>query len=99
MTDAHTSLRIAEAEAAAARSRLSTTVAQLQTRLDPKLLADDAKRAGLMAAQAGVDRARRNPKAVAGAVAAAGLLLARRRIFGMFSRRSPSSSPTSSARE
>ncbi len=80
-------LAIAELQAAEARQRLSETVAQLQARLDPKALAEDAKQAGLLAAKAGLDGARRNPGIMAGAVAAAGLLLARHRIFELVGRK------------
>ena len=86
-------LAAAELQAAEARQRLSGTVSQLQARLDPKLLAEDARQAGLMAARAGVDGARRNPGLVAGAVATAGLLLARHRIFALFTRRKPNPPP------
>lgn len=77
----------AEADAALARQRLSGTVAQLQARLDPKLLAEEAKDAGFSAARAGVDGARRNPGIIAGAVAATGLFLARHRIARLFRRK------------
>lgn len=91
MTDARPDpkqdLFTAEAEAEQARQRLSGTVAQLQARLDPKLLAGDAKEAGLSVARAGADGARRNPGIIAGAVAATGLFLARHRIARLFRRK------------
>lgn len=73
-------LLAAETDAALARERLSGTVADLQDRLDPTVLAEDAKAAGAAATQAAVDGARRNPGAVAGAVGALALFLARHRI-------------------
>lgn len=87
MTDPAHNLAEAELRAAAARDRLSGTVAQLQERLDPKLLAREAKDAGTAAALAGVDHARRNPGVVAGAVGLTGLLLARHRIARLFRRK------------
>lgn len=81
----------AEAEAAAARERLSGTLRKLQTRLNPRDLAVQAARdvadKGQAAAQAGLDTAVRNPGAVAGVTAVAGLFLARRRIAGLFRRK------------
>lgn len=77
----------AELEVAEARARLSGTVAQLQERLDPKVLADDARQAGLDAVNAGVDGAKRHPGIVAGAIAAVGLLFARRGIADALRRR------------
>ncbi len=74
----------AEADAAIARERLSTTLALVQTRLSPKRLARKAMREvadkSSVAAAAGVDGARRNPGAIAGVTALAGLFLARHRI-------------------
>jgi hypothetical protein len=87
MTDPVQQLADAELRAAAARDDLSGTVARLQARLDPKLLAREAKEAGTAAALAGVDSARRNPGIVAGAVGAATLLLARHRIASLFRRK------------
>jgi len=87
MTGPRSDLAVAEAEAAAARLRLSGTVSDLQARLAPSLLAEEAKQVGLTAVNAGMDGARRNPGVVAAAVAATGLLLARHRIAGIFRRR------------
>jgi hypothetical protein len=87
MSDPKIDLAAAEAEAAAARLRLSGTVSDLQARLDPQLLVEEARQVGLTAVSAGVDGARRNPGVVAAAVAATGLLLARHRIAGVFRRR------------
>ena len=80
MTTPAARLHAAEADAAAARERLSGTVAAIQERLDPAVLADEAKAAGTAATLAAVDGARRNPAAIAGLVGALGLFLARHRI-------------------
>jgi hypothetical protein len=83
-------LKAAEAEAAAARERLSGTVSALQNRLDPSLLADEAKAAGTAATLAAVDGARRNPAAVAGIVGALGLFIARHRLVARWRHRKAS---------
>ncbi|WP_293872748.1 MULTISPECIES: DUF3618 domain-containing protein [unclassified Sphingomonas] len=94
--DPATRLATAELEAAAARERLSLTVSRLQVRLNPKTLALQAARdvadKGGAAAQASLDTAIRNPGAVAGATAVAGLFLARHRIASLF-RRKPKHKP------
>ncbi|WP_082474825.1 DUF3618 domain-containing protein [Sphingomonas sp. Leaf343] len=87
MSNPKLDLLAAEAEAALARERLSGTVSQLQAKLDPKALAEEAKDAGLSAARAGAEGARRNPGLVAGAAAATGLLLASGPIARFFHRR------------
>lgn len=87
MTDPATRLLAAEADAALARERLSNTVGQLQDRLDPHLLAREAQAAGAAAGRAAVEGARRNPGAVAGAVATVGLFIARHRLFGLWRHR------------
>lgn len=87
MSDPAANLRRAEVTAAEARARLDGTVAELQTRLDPGRLAQEAKEAGSAVAIAGVEQARRNPGVVAGAMAALGLFLARGKIAGMVRRR------------
>lgn len=87
MTDPARHLLDAEAQAAEARERLSVTVSQLQARLDPKLLAKEARDASAAAARAGVDQARRNPGVIAGALGAAVLLLVSRSIRNMRRRR------------
>ncbi len=92
MSDPSLKVAAAEAEAAAARARLTATAGELQARLSPAQLVDDARRAGLNAAQAGVEQVRRNPAAAAGIVAAAGVILNRRRLLGLF-RKSSSPSP------
>jgi hypothetical protein len=87
MSDPKTHLATAEAEAIAARQRLSATVADLQARLDPAVLAEDARQVGLTAVAAGIDGAKSNPGMVVTAVAATGLLLVRHRIADVFRRR------------
>ena len=86
-----TRLADAEAEATAARERLNTTLAQLQVKLDPRTLTRQATKEvvdkSAAAAAAGIDTARRNPGAVAGATAVAGLFLARHRIAHLFRRK------------
>lgn len=77
----------AERDAAVARERLSSTVSQLQERLDPKLLAREAKEAGTAAARAGVEQAKRNPGALAGVAGVAVLLLSIKPIRAMMRRR------------
>ena len=94
--DPATRLADAELQAAAARERLSATIGRLQVRLNPRTLAlqaarDVADKSGA-AAQASLNTAVRNPGAVAGATALAGLFLARHRIAGLF-RRKPKHKP------
>lgn len=80
MTDPAGRLLAAKADAELARERLSDTVGQLQERLDPQLLVREAQTVGTAAGLAALDGARRNPRAIAGVVAAIGLFLARHRI-------------------
>ena len=81
----------AELEVAVARQRLSATAARLQAKLNPRDLARQAAREmsdkGGAAAQASLNTAIRNPGAVAGATAIAGLFLARHRIASLFRRK------------
>lgn len=90
MTDPAANLLAAEAEAVLARERLSGTVARLQERLDPQLLVEEARVAGIAAGRTAVDRARRNPGAVAGAVATIALFLGRHRISRIWRHRKAS---------
>ncbi len=94
--DPATRLADAELEAAVARERLSSTLGKLQVKLNPRTLARQAARdvadKGGAAAQASLDTAVRNPGAVAGATAVAGLFLARHRIVALF-RRKPKHKP------
>ena len=81
MTDHAKRLADAERDAAAARERLSATVAVLQTRLNPRTLArstaEDFAERGTEIAKAGVEGARRNPVMVLGTALLAGLFIAR----------------------
>lgn len=90
MTDPVARLAIAEADEAAARRRLQSTLAALQERLAPGRLARDTKRdlsgAGQAAARRTADTARRYPGALAGLVALGGLFLARHRIVALLRR-------------
>jgi len=93
-------LAAAEAEAAIARERVALTLAKLQARLNPRVLARRAARdiadKGGAAAQASLDTAQRNPGALAGATALAGLFLARHRIASLFGRKRETPAPTDS---
>jgi hypothetical protein len=84
-------LAAAEAEVIVARARLNATLGRLQVKLDPRTLTRQAAREvvdkGGAAAAAGIDTARRNPGAVAGATAVAGLFLARHRIARLLGRK------------
>lgn len=86
------SLMKAELERDAARARVTQTLGDLQERLNPKTLARNAARdlteAGSVIADKGAHTLKRNPGAVAGATAVAGLFLARHRIAGLFRRKS-----------
>lgn len=90
MSDPAARLALAEAEATAARDRLHGTLTVLQARLEPKRLARDTAKelseAGGVAARRTADAARRNPGALAGAVALAGLFLARHRLVALVRR-------------
>lgn len=81
----------AEAEAAATRARFDATLEAVQQRLEPRRVAREAVRdvtdAGGVVAHRGVEVARRNPGALAGAVAVAGLFLGRHRIAALFRRK------------
>ena len=91
MTDPVVRLVKAEADAAVARQRLHATLTVLQDRLEPKRLARETARdlsqAGGIAARRTADAAFRNPGALAGMVAVAGLFLARHRITSLFRRK------------
>ena len=82
-----TDIAIAQARAHAARADLVATLGILQERLTARALMRQAADAGQSAARKGADAARRHPAALAGAVAAAGLLLGRHRIAAAFRRR------------
>lgn len=91
MSDPVLHLAQAEKDASAARQRLNITLVALQDRLEPKRLARETARdltqASGVAARRTADAARRNPGALAGVVAVAGLFLARHRIAALFRRR------------
>lgn len=80
MMDPVQRLAAAEANALAARQRLSRTLTALQERLNPKRLAREAAHDVVDAGTVAADNARRHPGALAGAVAVAGLFLARHRV-------------------
>jgi ElaB/YqjD/DUF883 family membrane-anchored ribosome-binding protein len=81
----------AEADAAKARAQLSTTLALIQRRVEPRRLADEAKRsladAGSAAAERTKDAVRRRPAVLAGVVAVAGLFFIRHRLAAMVRRK------------
>lgn len=87
MIDPVARLAQAEIDATVARERLSSTLAILQVRLDPKRLAREAvrevKEKGGVAAAVGVENARRNPGALAGVTAVAGLFLTRHKLASL----------------
>lgn len=87
----------AEARVADARQRLTRTVGTLQTRLDPRAMAretvDGLTAKGELALRTGMDTARRNPAAVAGAAALLVAVLARKRIARMLTRKKPANTP------
>lgn len=78
----------AERNSTAARQQLARTASALQRRLKPSVLArdaiDEAKEAAGTVARIGLDKARRNPIATAGAVAALALVVARKPLTRLF---------------
>lgn len=86
MSDA-TDIVAAEARAAAAKQRLTSTVGELQDRLAPQALAQEAKDtlsdAARKALDTGVETARANPAAVMGGGALIALFLARKRLWSL----------------
>ncbi|KQS04659.1 hypothetical protein ASG11_10680 [Sphingomonas sp. Leaf357] len=83
-------VEIAEARSTAARARLANTLSLLQSRLSPKALAQEAASnliaKGQEIASDGVDAAKRHPFRIAGALAAAGVVLARRPLSRLLTR-------------
>lgn len=90
MTDPAQRLLDAQAESAAARDRVARSLANVQAKMNPRRIARRAVRdvtdAGTNAAEIGIDTVRRYPITLTGAVAAAGLFLARHRIASLFRR-------------
>ena len=84
MSDPVQRLADAEREAAAARARLSITLATLRVRMEPRALVREARLEatdrGRHAAKVGTLAALRNPGTTAAAAVLAGLFLMRRRI-------------------
>lgn len=85
------SVAAAEARAAAARERLTSTVGEIQERLAPQALAKDAVEslsdAGRQALDAGVETVKANPAAVAGGAAALAAFFARKRLWSLVRRK------------
>lgn len=98
MTTPPDQVAVAKAREAAARYRLLATIDDLKNRVNPKILAreaaNDLKIKGENAARSGVATIRTYPALFAGGTGAVLLLLARRRILGLFRRR-PKPSKTS----
>lgn len=90
MSDA-TGIAAAEARAAAARQRLTSTVGELQDRLAPQALvkeaADTLSDAGRRALDTGVETARANPAAVMGGGVLLAMFLARKRLWSFVRRK------------
>lgn len=80
-------LAAAEVDAVAAKDRLDDTVARLQSKLDPKLLAKEAKDEARRVGKEGVDLARDNQQVLMGLAGGILLFLLRKPIFGLFRRR------------
>lgn len=82
---------LAEERAAAARQKLSNSVATLQARLDPRVVARDAvenlQESGERALRTGVQRARAHPDRIVWAVALTIAWLTRRQIAAALSRK------------
>lgn len=82
---------IAEARVAEARARLNGTVHTLQAHLDPQLLADKAKQnmmqGGTRAAIASAKAVDRNPRVAMAALGLVAVLLLRRPVARLFSRK------------
>lgn len=89
MTD--TSIAAAEARAAAARHRLTSTVGEIQDRLAPEALAkgavDTLADAGRKAIDTGVETARANPATVIGGTALLAAFFARKQLWSLVRRK------------
>lgn len=88
-------LAAAERDAAAARERIGVTVAQLQARLDPRVLARSAQREAGHAAQVSLDAARQRPQLVAGVATALGLWVIGRPLLRLLRRPRGAEKPNS----
>lgn len=98
MTDVPTpaqNLAAAELRAQRARDQLHYTVAQLQSRLDPRARAEKVARDARIAGETAVAIAREKPAVTGGVVAGtalvAGVFLGRHRIARLFARKRPPS--------
>lgn len=80
-------LAAAEVDAAAAKDRLNDTVARLQSKLDPKLIAVEAKGEAKRAGERGVTLAKENREALLGLAGGVILYLLRKPLLGLFKRR------------
>lgn len=87
MSDASERLAQAQADADAARRRLTDTLAVVQARLNPRSLARESIDFAGEKAREGAELATQHPGKVAGAAVAVGLLLGRRRIARLFRRK------------
>ena len=80
-------LASAEVDAAAAKDRLNDTVARLQSKLDPKLIAAEAKGEARRAGERGVTLAKENREALLGLAGGVILYLLRKPLLSLFKRR------------
>jgi len=87
MSDALDPVVVAQERARIARARLESSVAALRERVDPRTIAKNAANGLREQGEAAAAVALRNPGIVAGALAAAGLLIVRRPILALFRRR------------
>ena len=87
MTEQQNEVVKATADAQAARDRLSRDVAALQDRLDPKLLAQEAKDRLTDTGVSVAETAKRNPAPFAGGAALLALLLIRKPVGRVLRRR------------
>ncbi|RZF66126.1 hypothetical protein EWE75_01700 [Sphingomonas populi] len=87
MSDPVDSVAAAQERARLAKMRLEGSVAALRERVDPRSIARKAADGLREQGEAAAGAALRNPGIVAGALAAAGLLIARRPVLALFRRR------------
>ena len=86
-------LAAAETRVKVEHERLSHTLAQLQTRLDPRERANRAAHEARVAGRTAANIAREKPEIIAGVAAVTTLFLARRRIAALFRRRRKDTPP------